>query len=154
MSIGTDDIEAALGRSTPPTSTELAQWAMWIDDALLLIEARLGDPDELNQARLAYVVREAVIAHIRRPDDATHVDVAVDDGRVSKTYRTSAGRITIRDEWWNLLSPQGEGGTAFSIRPSSSYVEHLPWCASMFGAVYCSCGADIAGYPIFEGADW
>lgn len=27
---------------------------------------------------------------------------------------------------------------------------HLPWCSLMFGAVYCSCGVDIAGRPIFE----
>lgn len=28
---------------------------------------------------------------------------------------------------------------------------HLPWCNLNFGATYCSCGADIAGVPIFEG---
>lgn len=31
-------------------------------------------------------------------------------------------------------------------------VQHLPWCNLNFGATYCSCGADIAGVPIFEGA--
>ena len=31
-------------------------------------------------------------------------------------------------------------------------VVHLPWCNLNFGATYCSCGADIAGYPIYEGA--
>lgn len=29
---------------------------------------------------------------------------------------------------------------------------HLPWCSLNFGANYCSCGADIAGEPIYEGA--
>ena len=28
---------------------------------------------------------------------------------------------------------------------------HLPWCSLNFGATYCSCGADIAGEPIYEG---
>jgi hypothetical protein len=28
--------------------------------------------------------------------------------------------------------------------------EHAPWCSLAFGALYCSCGVDIAGYPIFE----
>lgn len=28
---------------------------------------------------------------------------------------------------------------------------HRPWCSLMFGATYCSCGADIAGEPIYEG---
>jgi hypothetical protein len=27
---------------------------------------------------------------------------------------------------------------------------HLPWCNINFGATYCSCGADIAGDPIYE----
>lgn len=29
---------------------------------------------------------------------------------------------------------------------------HLPWCNLAFGANWCSCGADIAGEPIYEGA--
>lgn len=27
---------------------------------------------------------------------------------------------------------------------------HRPWCSLAFGATYCSCGADIAGEPIYE----
>jgi hypothetical protein len=27
---------------------------------------------------------------------------------------------------------------------------HLGWCSLEMGATYCSCGADIAGYPIYE----
>lgn len=27
---------------------------------------------------------------------------------------------------------------------------HLPWCSVTFGAAYCSCGADMAGHPIYE----
>ena len=27
---------------------------------------------------------------------------------------------------------------------------HAPWCALTFGANYCSCGADIAGFPLYE----
>lgn len=27
---------------------------------------------------------------------------------------------------------------------------HLPWCDLYFGGTTCSCGVDIAGYPIFE----
>lgn len=28
--------------------------------------------------------------------------------------------------------------------------QHAPWCNLAFGATYCSCGADIAGEPIYE----
>lgn len=27
---------------------------------------------------------------------------------------------------------------------------HVPWCNVHFGALYCSCGTDIAGEPIYE----
>lgn len=42
---------------------------------------------------------------------------------------------------------------AFSIDTAPSLTGmHAPWCSLNFGATYCSCGADIAGVPIFEQA--
>src|SRR5690554_1391259 len=116
---------------------------MWRDDALLLIEARLGDLSELSQPNLDYVVREAVVAQVRRPDDATSVEVGVDDGRVTKRYSSSRGRVFIRDEWWALLSP-AEKGAAFAVdlAPGPGTV-HAPWCSLHFGGDHCSCGANI-----------
>ena len=116
MSVTPADIAVALGRTAPALgSTEHDQWAMWIADALMLITARLGDVSLLDQDRLDYVVREAVVAQVRRPDDVTSVDVAVDDGRVSKRYSSGSGRVTIRDEWWALLSPESSGRRAFEV---------------------------------------
>lgn len=149
-----DEIAVALGRAAPATgSSEYDQWMMWIDDARLLIESRLGDPDLLDQAKLAYVIREAVVAQVRRPDDATQVAVSVDDGSVSRTYRSSSGRVEIRDEWWSLLDPDGgESGKAFGIDTAGSSTVHADICALHFGAIYCSCGADLTDYryPLYE----
>lgn len=39
---------------------------------------------------------------------------------------------------------------AFAIDTAPSCTNHLPWCSLMFGGTYCSCGADIAGVPIYE----
>jgi len=40
---------------------------------------------------------------------------------------------------------------AYSVQVGPALtVTHAPWCSLNFGANYCSCGADIAGYPIFE----
>lgn len=50
------------------------------------------------------------------------------------------------------LCATGEKGKAFSVDTVGGGVRHLPWCSLMFGANYCSCGVDIAGEPIFEGA--
>lgn len=169
MAVTPDDIAVALGRTAPEDgSTEAQQWEMWISDALMLIAARLvGDDtgqveslEDLDEAKLDYVVREAVVAQVRRPDDATQVEVRVDDGSVGKTYRSSSGRVTILDIWWDLLSPSSSASGAFSIRPYGSGTCHADICSANFytdtngaliyGGAYCTCGADIAGYPLYE----
>jgi hypothetical protein len=162
MTVTPETIAVALGRTAPETpSAERSQWEMWISDALMLISARLvgtatgqvASLADLDQTKLDYVVREAVKAQVLRPDDATQVEVRVDDGSVGKTYRSSAGRVTIRDEWWDLLSPTESTSGAFSIRIGGYSAAHLPWCSLMLGATYCSCGVDIAGFPLFESPD-
>ena len=152
MTVTPTVVATALGRSTPDAdSADAAQWQMWIDDALLLIEARLGDPAELDQRKLDYVVREAVVAQVRRPEDFTNVTIAVDDGSTSKTYRTGGGRVSIRDEWWDLLAPS-TGSGAFSVDTVGvALPQHADICALHFGAMYCSCGAVLAlALPLYE----
>ena len=154
MAVTPDTIAVALGRATSSvTAEENELWTMWIADALMLIEARLGDPALLDQAKLDYVVREAVVAHIRHPDDATQVSVSIDDGSSSRTYKSGRGRVTILDEWWNLLSP-ADSLVAFTIDTVGGSSAHLPWCSYTLGALYCSCGVDIAGSPIYELGGW
>jgi len=148
-------LAVALGQSAPePDSVTEQQWKMWVDDALMLIESRrllLGEPFQPEQAKLDYVVREAVVAHIKRPDDATQVTIAIDDGSSSRSYKSGKGRVVILDEWWALLGLAETSG-AFSIdMVGAAYSAHLPWCSLMLGANYCSCGVDIAGRPIYEG---
>ena len=157
MAVTPETIAVALGRTAPdPGTPEFAQWEMWIADAALLIEARLGDLNELDQAKLDYVVREAVVAHVRRPDDVTQVAISADDGNVSRTYRSSKGRVVILDEWWDLLSPKNADG-AFSITPQPTSGGHAPWCDLMypFRGDTCSCGYSLTGGPwIYEPAEW
>lgn len=156
MAVTPENIATALGKDAPEEGTpKRAQWAMWIADALMLITDRLGNLDDLiaagklEQAKLDYVVREAVVAHIRRPDDATTVTAAIDDGSTSKTYRSARGRIHIIEEWWDLLSPK-DARRAFGIDTApASRGGHAPFCASMFRATYCDCGTAIAGRPIY-----
>lgn len=153
MSVTPEDVAVELGRTAPgPATTEYTQWERWIADTLMLIGARLGDVTLLDQVRLDYVIRQAVTAHVRRPDDATQVAIQVDDGNVSRTYRSSRGRVEIIDEWWRLLAPTDTTGKAFSITPSASGSPHLPWCDLMLGGTTCSCGANLTNYeyPIYE----
>lgn len=151
-------IAVALGLAAPSEgSAQELQWDMWIQDAVLLIDARvvaLEVTDPLDQAKVDYVVREAVVAQARRPDDATQVTTSVDDGSMSKTYRSSRGRVTILDDWWELLGLSPKDSGAFDVDTVGSSTVHMDVCSLNLGALYCSCGADIAGYPIYEGGGW
>ena len=155
MAVIPDDIAVELGRTAPDASSvEYAQWELWIADALFQIAKRPGLVfADLDAEVVDYVVRKAVVRHARRPDDATQVTVGVDDGNVSKTYRSSAGEVVISDREWAMLTPADTTTRAFSIRPSGYGSAHQPWCALAFGALYCSCGADLTNYeyPLYEG---
>ena len=157
MSVTVDMIAVALGQTAPePGSVQEKQWELWIDDAAMLIEARRVKIDPtliIDEARLDYVIRQSVVTHIKKPDDATQVTVSVDDASTSRTYQSGKGRISIADEWWDLLGLVGTQQGAFAVdMAGGGYRIHLPWCAAMVvGAGYCSCGADIAGRPIYEG---
>src|SRR5690348_15657376 len=120
-------IATALGVAAPNSdSATEAQWDLWISDALMLIETRrieLAVAGPLDEAKVDYVVRQAVVAQVQRPDDATQVTESVDDASVSRTYRSGKGRVSILDEWWALLGLTAPTGGAFSVdtaRPADS----------------------------------
>jgi len=159
MTVTPNMIRVALGRPDPPTEVESLQWQMWIDDATMLIEARAADLDvalPLPELRLDYVIREAVVAHIRRPDNATQVTVSVQDASTTRMYRSSRGRIEILDEWWTLLGLTASETGAFSIDTAVGAGVHAAMCSLNFGATYCSCGADLTNYayPLFGVDAW
>lgn len=41
------------------------------------------------------------------------------------------------------------GRQAFSLDTAPSTLAHAESCSLNFGATYCSCGADLAGFPLF-----
>lgn len=121
MAVTPTDVATTLGASCPDP-LPIEQWDMWIGDALLRITiwaAKNGYTGSLDEAVVDYVVREAVAARAVRPDAATQVEVAVDDGRVVRRYEPSAGQVTILPEWWDLLTPADSttGGGAFTVTP-------------------------------------
>lgn len=153
MSVTPEKIAVALGVAAPePDSITWGQWSLWVEDAEMLIEDRRLKLDAypVDAAKLDYVIREAVVAHVKKPDDATQVTVSVDDGQTSRSYKSGKGRVTIVDEWWAFLGLTEPDEGAFAVNMVGAATSHLPWCSLMFGATYCSCGVDIAGSPIFE----
>jgi hypothetical protein len=118
MSVTPDTIAVALGQTAPePDSVQWKQWELWITDAEMLIETRrlAAEPvPVIDEAKLDYVVREAVVAQVKKPDDATQVTVSIDDASSSRTYQSGKGRVTILDEWWTLLGLTESNGGAYS----------------------------------------
>jgi len=154
MTVTPKTIAVAMGKAAPePNSILDQQWKLWIDDAAMLIEHRqleLKNFDPIDEAKTDYVIREAVVAHVKKPDDATQVTVSTDDSSSSRTYQSGKGRVVIVDEWWKLLGLQevSTGAFAIDMLPGGG-TGHTPWCSFHFGAQYCTCGALIAGSPIY-----
>jgi hypothetical protein len=154
MAVTPEMIAVPLGVAAPePDSLTWKQWALWISDAEMLIEARRMELDApaIDEVKVDYVVRESVVAHVRKPDDATQVTVSVDDGSTSRSYSSGKGRVSV-DDWWAFLGLVEPNTGAYAVNLIGAAPTHLWWCAVMLGANYCSCGVDIAGVPIFEGA--
>lgn len=116
------DVAVELGVATPsPGSVQAAQWQSWLDQAEMLIRVRLGDVNLLDQDLLAYVEVMAAALKAKNPDPVSQSSrqVSVDDGSVntSSTWQRSSGLVEILPEWWDLLTPGGDGA-AFSIGPA------------------------------------
>lgn len=56
------------------------------------------------------------------------------------------------DELKSLCGVPADTGKAFSVDVVGCTTIHSPTCSLAFGATYCSCGADIAGFPLFDPA--
>lgn len=116
--VSIDQIEDRLGR--PLTEAEQRQVPLWIEDAEAAIEHRMQrlGVTQVDLTVRSRVVQKAVTAMAKRPDDATRVDIAVDDARVGKTYSSSTGEVTIKEEWWDelgLTEPGASTGWSGSI---------------------------------------
>ena len=119
MAVTPSDVAVELGRTAPLDAGTQAQWQTWIDRAERLIHRRAEslsvDPATLDSQTVDDVVLLAVAEHARNPEGVDTYDISVDDGRESRRYRHSTGRITITDEWWGWLFP-GAGSGAFSTQ--------------------------------------
>lgn len=146
-----EDIAVDLGRDPDSLdSITTAQWQRWIDDAARIINKRIGDI-EPDPADLDYVIRMAVVSMAQAPTPGVESEsVQIDDGGVTTRYRSATRRVEILPAWWELLGVKS-GGAAFSIDMTAGCVAaHQPWCDVNMGGLDCSCGASLAGFPLWE----
>lgn len=93
------DVEVELGRTL--SASERTQVESWLDRAERQIVKRLGPVAALDQAAVKDVEVMAVAAKTLNPQGAS--SESIDD----YTYRLpeETRRVTILDEWWDLLTP-------------------------------------------------
>jgi hypothetical protein len=72
-------------------------------------------------------------------------------GPFSTTYKpvNPAGDFYLTKQEKVALGSGASRAFGASIAGSAASI-HLPWCDLAFGGATCSCGADIAGEPIYE----
>lgn len=92
-------------------------WEVWITADVEARAKRLGVPvSSIDPAQLERFKIEAILYRLAHPDDATQVDVQVDDARISKRYQSSTGQLTYLDDWWDWLGLTDTGsGSCWSI---------------------------------------
>lgn len=115
----------------------------------------LADEDNILTApQLAAVKAILRGAILRWNDSGTGALQAQTAGPFSQTYDT---RQTRRSLFWpseieqlQSICKGADTGGAFSIDTVGFGTIHAEICSLYFGAAYCSCGADIAGFPLYE----
>ena len=91
---------------------------------------------------------------IRDSTQVVQVGVAHARGTGLRGQRTGYSLWPSEIETLQSLCADGSTGKVFAVDTApSSGSAHMPWCALAFGALYCSCGADLTGgqYPLYEG---
>lgn len=160
-----DVIDSWIGDDAPD-DVELVQ--RWIDRAERLIRREFpgiqGRLDEATDPDLADTVVDVVVAMVtrvfRNPSGHRSVSGQETTGQFSGSNTITfggdnPGALGLLDEERDALTPPDgrRAGQAYSVGVGGgSATLHLPWCSLYFTGKWCSCGADIAGYPIFEGA--
>lgn len=124
-------------------------------EALAVLAAPcLGDADELTDAQRAAVKAILRGALMRWSDVGTGVRQTESAGSLSQTTDTTMSR---RGMFWpseitslQAICADGDGGKAFAVDTISGSSIHAAICAVNLDANWCSCGADLAGSPLWE----
>jgi hypothetical protein len=124
-------------------------------EALAMLAAPcLADPSALTEAQFAAAKALLRGAVMRWSDTGTGVRQTEAAGTLSQTTDTTMSR---RGMFWpseitslQAICSDGESGKAFAVDTISGSTIHAAICAASLGANWCSCGADLAGAPLWE----
>lgn len=159
-----DDVVNSWIGDDAPDDAALVQ--VWIDRAERLLRREYPDlqtridsgaePD--LEATVVDVVTAMVTRVFRNPGGYRSISGQETTGQFSGSNTTmfggdNPGALVLTDEERDALSPPDapKTGQAYSVGVGPTGItQHLPWCSLWFTGKWCSCGADIAGHPIYE----
>lgn len=160
-----DILDAWIGDDAPDDEALVQAWIgraeRMIRREVPTLRARVDagmEPDLLDTIR--DVVAAVVTRVLRNP--AGHRTIAGSTttgpfaGNESITFGgENPGALELTRKERDALRPPEQARTGkITVIPAVSRLaaRHVPWCSTTWGAP-CSCGADIAGRPIYEGSD-
>ena len=112
-----------------------------------------GDLDEGQTAAIRAVLRGAVL---RWADTGSGAVQSIAVGPYSQTIDTRQQRKSLLwpseiEELQSVCRGVTESTGAFTVDTlGSPFANHADICSLNFGAIYCSCGAVLAGVPLYE----
>jgi len=114
-----------------------------------------GETAEAAAIRLAKVAAVKSIlraAVLRWAEAGTGVVQTQVTGPFSQTVQLQARRSMfwpVEVEQLQGICKDPDAGKVYAVDTVATVDTHAPWCDLMMGAGSCSCGADLAGFPIF-----
>lgn len=151
-----------IGANIPADETLVGRWVAKAERMLRrefpTLDQRLKsgkEPDLL--ATVKDVVAAMVTRVFRNPEGIRQMQET--DGSFTGSITFSGdqpGGLVLLDSERDALREPGAGkaGQAFSVSMGGDHGGgHLPWCDRLWDPARCSCGAALAGRPIFEGGD-
>lgn len=124
-----------------------------IDDALAMaarVAPCIMDEDFAYPDAARAVLRRAIL---RWNEAGTGATVTQSAGPYGQTVENKPSRGLFWPSEINDLAglcADGTSGNAFTVDSVGCYTVHADICSLVFGALYCSCGADLAGFPLWE----
>lgn len=139
----------------PFASIAEAKATAMIEDAeamAKLVAPCIADTEFAHTAAVKAVLRGAILRWNDAGSGAVTTQTA---GPYSQTYDN---RQTRKSLFWpseieqlqDLCTPEGTGKAYAVDTVAPCAAVHADVCALTFGALYCSCGADLAGVPLWE----
>lgn len=135
----------------PPGSDEHA--AIQLEDASQFILDVCPSAEFASEATrrriVCSVVRRSMEAAI--PAGVDQMSQAAGPFSQSFTSSNSGGDFYLTKSEKKALGEGGQKAFGVKVAAFAPTLVHRPWCSLMFGALYCSCGADLTGdTPLWE----